>query len=710
MKKFSCSIICVLSLYVFIGIGTPQQVAQDADASPYAEAIRTFEEFVTQQMALDKIPGLSIGFIKDDFIWVKGFGYADLENRVPAKPKSAYRLASITKTITAIAVLQLVEAGKIDLDAEVQTYVPYFPRKKWPVTVRQLLGHLGGISHYRNFNLENRIKVHKNTRESLAIFQDFDLVARPGTRFNYSSYGYNLLGAVVEGASEMPYSEYIKKHIFDPLGMEDSRMDDPAEIIPNRVRGYRLVRGEVKNSEFVDISSRFAAGGTRSTVVDLLKYAKGIMEGKLLREETWKQMFNSMAIQTGFLTGYGMGWRVRPLRAHFQVYHGGSQQETRTFLLLFPTENFAIALASNLERMNRLFYVQRFAEIILDEDIDSQVYFNSKQEKVIYDACSQVFSHGMSQYDWLGHRVPSDEDNLEAAFFYFNQAVDEDNLKRYPVETKKKVDGGIHPVAESAFIKVGTFMASTLENALGRERLKDYSKTGPIAFFNDYIKFSSRTLAKKFRFEKDFVRLISAWHEDWSKVYSDPVRRLYISVDTDFEALRSDLMQVFSRANIYPDLTADLDRVASDFRKLADIKKSREALSLAVELYPGSALPLIGLAATSLYSGDVEEARRLFHKAKEMNPRHPRLSLPAIFNLASELENARRMKAIFSLLEIATEIYPKSFRLYKEIGDIYVRSGEKDLAVDNYKKALALNPKDRETREKLDALEKHRNE
>ncbi len=124
--------------------------AQDVELHPYAEVIRKYKEFLNLYMILDKVPGLSIGFLKDGVVWVEGFGYSDLENMVPAKPESAYRLASITKTITAMAILLLSEKGKIDLDAEVQTYVPYFPKKKWPITVRQLLGHIGGISHYNN--------------------------------------------------------------------------------------------------------------------------------------------------------------------------------------------------------------------------------------------------------------------------------------------------------------------------------------------------------------------------------------------------------------------------------------------------------------------------------------------------------------------------------------------------------------------------------
>ena len=181
-KKHSmirCNVIIFLTLFYFALPLFSQQTGE------FTEKIKIFEAFVKQQMEIDQIPGLSIGFIKDDFMWTRGFGYADLENKVPATAKSGYRLASNTKSMTTVAVLQLAEKGKIDLDAEVQTYVPYFPRKRWPVTVRQLLGHLGGISHYKNYDLEGHIKEHKDTKDALDIFADFELIAEPGTKYHY---------------------------------------------------------------------------------------------------------------------------------------------------------------------------------------------------------------------------------------------------------------------------------------------------------------------------------------------------------------------------------------------------------------------------------------------------------------------------------------------------------------------------------------------
>jgi CubicO group peptidase (beta-lactamase class C family) len=313
MKQLNRKHIWLVLLTVFI-------TALPISAQQYEKQIKAIEDFVVKQMKVDKIPGLSIGFYKNDFIWAKGFGYADLENKTPASARSAYRLASNTKSMTAVAILQLVEQGKVDLDAEVQTYVPYFPRKRWPVTVRQLLGHLGGISHYRNHVVESHIKEHKDTRDALAIFADFDLVAEPGTKYNYSSYGYNLLGAVVEGAARQPYGDYLRENLWEPLGMDDTHMDDPGEILPNRVRGYRLIDGEVKNSEYVDISSRFAAGGTRSTVIDLLKYARGLNTTKVLSRESIDLMHTPMTKKDGRYIIYGMGWRIAPVILKTPVY------------------------------------------------------------------------------------------------------------------------------------------------------------------------------------------------------------------------------------------------------------------------------------------------------------------------------------------------------------------------------------------------------
>src|SRR5688572_9057507 len=190
-----------------------------AAQEPYAAQIRELAQFVESTVRQNSGTAISIAIVKDDFSWSKGFGLADIENGVPATAESSYRMASVSKPWTAAGIMRLVEQGKIDLDAEVQRYVPYFPKKQYPVTIRQLLGHLGGVSHYRDYMVEGRIREPKNTREAIAIFQDFDLVVEPGTKYTYTSYGYNLLGAVIEGASGRSYRDFMRDEVWTPLGM-----------------------------------------------------------------------------------------------------------------------------------------------------------------------------------------------------------------------------------------------------------------------------------------------------------------------------------------------------------------------------------------------------------------------------------------------------------------------------------------------------------
>jgi CubicO group peptidase (beta-lactamase class C family) len=376
MKRLNA--LAVIAL-LFCHLPSAQTSAQSARASSaqtsdrYADRLPAFEEFVRQQMEKNKIPGLTIGFVKDDYVWVKGFGYSDLENKVPATAESAYRLASVQKSMTAAAILQLAERGRINLDAEIQAYVPYFPKKKYPVTVRQLLGHLGGIPHYVKREVEQHIKEHKTTREAIAIFEDYDLVAEPGTKFSYSSYGYDLLGAAIEGASKQPYADYMREHVWQPLGMNDTRMDDPLDLIPNRVRGYQIIGGALKNSEFIDVSSRFAAGGTRGTVGDLLRFMRGLNDGKLLSRESLDLMYTPMKTRDGKFSGfpgtagYAMGWNVVPQKSGLVVVNDGGQQETRTVILNFPAKHFAIAVAQNLEKDDDGAIIFRLYELVLGE-------------------------------------------------------------------------------------------------------------------------------------------------------------------------------------------------------------------------------------------------------------------------------------------------------------------------------------------------------
>ncbi|MDA2937038.1 serine hydrolase [Acidobacteria bacterium AH-259-A15] len=663
-------------------------------APDYSKQIEVFKQFVKEQMASDEIPGLSIGFIKDDFWWAEGFGYSDLENKVPAKAESAYRLASVTKPMTAIGVLKLAEQGKIDLDVEVQTYVPYFPKKKWPVTVRELLGHLAGISHYQDYDKEGHFKDHRNTREAIAVFEDFELVAEPGTRFNYSSYGYNLLGAVIEGASGKSYGDFMRESLWGPLGMVNTRMDDPNAIIPNRVRGYRRgPNGKIINSEFVDISSRFAAGGTRSTVIDLLKFAKGLMEGRVLPKDYVDRMFTSMVTKDGHGTGYGMGWTTTPVNGRFAVSHGGGQPETRTFLVYYPAANFAIAVASNFEGADRSRYVRRLYWLIMKEAYHPPAYTGARATNQIYRAMWESFNYGMSYFDRYDKPVSVDPEEVAKAFAYFNSCVDANVLQSSFEEAQHKITEGRHPSASQPFVLLGSFMSQKLEDHFGDDYVEPLHRRGAISFFEAYTKMyeSDRNFPKTQRFDKPFEKLLRGWQKDWEKTWNEDTQCFALTRSSDFHELEKHLKKVFDKAKIYPDFVNRFSELVGILYLKGDLKKAAQVANMAVSLYPKSDQAHVMAGLVYLGSGDMEKASSLINAARELDVGKA-ASARALNNWAYQFKSLGQLKLGLALLAIARELYPNEANLYDSTGEFYLELGDRQQAIAYYEKALEIDP------------------
>jgi serine beta-lactamase-like protein LACTB len=341
--------------------------AQTSTGLPPA-TIQKVEAAISSEMARQGIPGLSVAVVTGHRLrWSNGYGLADLENFVPATSATIYRLGSISKTITAVAAMQLVEQGKLDLDAPVQKYVPSFPAKPWPITTRQLLGHLGGIRHYRGNEIEST-RHYPRLVDGLAIFQDDPLLDEPGTKFHYTTYGYTLLGCVIESAAGMSYVEYVREKVFKPAGMDQMRPDDVFAIIPHRAQGYHKTRsGELRNSGLADTSYKIPGGGLCSTVEDLAKFAIAVQRGRLVKEETLEQMFSPQKTRDGKSTGYGLGWAIAERSGRKEVVHGGGQQRISTFLYMLPAERCAVALMTNLEDAGLDNLARKIAEIALQQ-------------------------------------------------------------------------------------------------------------------------------------------------------------------------------------------------------------------------------------------------------------------------------------------------------------------------------------------------------
>ncbi len=678
----------LLSLLLF---QTMPVAAAAQPVGPSQLQIAGFEEFVKAQMAADKVPGLSIAYQKDDVVWSKGFGFADLENQLPAKPESMYRLASVTKPMTATAILQLVEKGKIDLDAEIQTYVPYFPKKNFPVTVRQLLGHLGGISHYKDYEKEGHFKDHKTTRESVAVFENFDLIAEPGTRYSYSSYGYNLLGAVIEAASGQPYSEYMRDNVWKPLGMNDTRMDSPVDIIPNRVRGYEIVNGQIKNSEFVDISSRFSAGGTRSTVLDLLKFAKGFNEGKVLSPGSLDLMQNSMTTKKGDLTNYSAGWGTFPVNGRYSLSHSGGQQETSTYLLNFPGRKLVIAVAINQDGADTFPYVSRLFELLTGEAWNVSSYIAGDRNKVpLIVAMQGVFEEGRAHFEKTGKAYTDNPQETAAAFTLFNQTLNEAAFQTGTQQDLFRKLGQARLMRGGPMVKIGSYMAQKLQEKYGAERLNSYSNTGAIGFFNDYIELAGA--APEFRFNDEMAKTVTAWNGSWSKTNTLAMRRLALGSGTNFDELGAQLQKDFANQAVYPNLSGGMISVIRQLVPQGQAEKALKISDLAVKLYPGLDQTNAYAGVLNVLAGGREKGKQLLKTAAAING-GGLASAGGLNGLAYDLSNKGMVDGALALLQVAIELYPAEANLYDTIGEFYLKKGMKDKAIEFYQKALTTNPK-----------------
>ena len=330
--------------------------ASAAGAQPLQQAkIDAIERAVTRYMAAHDVPGMSIAIVVDGKpAWSNGYGFADLENSVPAKASTAYRSASIGKSMTATAAMQLVERRKLDLDADIRRYCPAFPAKPWPITVRQLLSHQSGIRHYGgpHDRQEQSSTVHyANVIDAMAPFKDDPLQFQPGTRYGYSTYGYDVLGCVIEGAAGVPFLDYMRGRVWSVAGMRSTRDDDPAAIIPDRASGYVLVDGVVENATPVDMSNRMPAGGYATTVDDLAHFEAALMDGALVRPESLRQMLTPSTTADGKPVPYGMGWamELEPWHGDTWAFHGGSSPGVSGMVALMPQHRFGVAFLANLE-------------------------------------------------------------------------------------------------------------------------------------------------------------------------------------------------------------------------------------------------------------------------------------------------------------------------------------------------------------------------
>ena len=330
------------------------------------------EKAASSFMAANSVPGISVAVVQDgELVWSAGFGMADLENFVPATPSTLFRLGSISKPITATAILQLSERGKLDLDAEVQKYCPAFPKKEWPITPRELLGHLGGIRHYNPDGMgdipDDSAKHFASMEESLQIFASDPLVAKPGTKFHYSTYGYTVLGCVLEGAASEKYVDYVKEKVFEPAGMAETQADNFFAVVQHRTRWYHKDKSRVvQNAGVLDSSYKIPGGGLISSADDMARFEIAIMTNKLLKPTTRDLMWTPQKAADGSQNGYALGWGTQKKYGLALVEHTGGQQGTSTSIILVPERRAGIVVLANMDNIDSAALSTEILKIVLE--------------------------------------------------------------------------------------------------------------------------------------------------------------------------------------------------------------------------------------------------------------------------------------------------------------------------------------------------------
>jgi CubicO group peptidase (beta-lactamase class C family) len=333
----------------------------------YIEAIQDSRALIFEIMEEAGIPGASVAVgIGGQIVWAEGFGWADVELGVPVTTLTRFRVGSVSKPITAAGLGLLVERGQVDLDAPIQTYLPDFPEKRWPVTTRQLGGHTAGIRHYRGAEMMSARR-YPTVQSGLEIFADDSLLFEPGTEFSYSSYGWNLLSAVMEGASGEDFLTFMRDEVFEPLGLRHTVADHTDSIITFRTSFYgKREDGTIVNAPYVDNSYKWAGGGFLSTPEDMVRFGQQHLGEGFLRAETLAELQTPQTLANGESTGYGIGWSSDEQDDGDRTYaHSGGSVGGATLLLLVPEHDLVVAGVVNISGPAARI-VQRVAQIFED--------------------------------------------------------------------------------------------------------------------------------------------------------------------------------------------------------------------------------------------------------------------------------------------------------------------------------------------------------
>lgn len=305
------------------------------------------DDFVRAQMQRQRVPGLSIGVVKDGkVVKAQGYGFANIEHQTPAKRETVYQSGSVGKQFTAMAVMLLVEDGKLKLDDPVGKHLSETPKAWQDITIRHLLTHTSGVKDITNA-LDLRRDYTEDEMLKKAVIAPLDFPA--GTNWRYSNTGYAVLGFLISKTAGKFYGEFLKERVFVPLEMKTARVISEADIIPNRAAGYQFVNGRLQNQDWVSPTINTTADGALYvTIDDMIRWDAALSAGKLLSKESYRAMWTPVKTKDGTEHGYGFGWSLGERSGHPRVHHGGAWQGFTAYIDRYPDDKLTVIVLTNL--------------------------------------------------------------------------------------------------------------------------------------------------------------------------------------------------------------------------------------------------------------------------------------------------------------------------------------------------------------------------
>ena len=337
--------------------------AERAEADDLAAAV----DGIAAEALRQPVAGLSVAVGRGGtVVLAKGYGFANMELEASARADTAYHLDSITKFITAAAVLKRAEEGRLGLDDDLGRWVAGFSTPAHPIRIRHLLSHTSGLESYSSLpGFAEKERLDLTHEDVMGSIRTAPTHFAPGEGWRYSNTGFYLLGMVIEKVTGQSYGDYMRTRVFEPLGMTDSRYGDVRPIVRNRAAGYEVEGGKLVNGPLMSWRPPFSGGALVSTAPDLLKWADAVMHGRMIKPASVERMWSPSSLTDGTLIDYGLGTRLGRLAGHRMVGHTGSGGGFKGTLLLFPDDDLTVAVLTNTDAGSALGVAARIARAAL---------------------------------------------------------------------------------------------------------------------------------------------------------------------------------------------------------------------------------------------------------------------------------------------------------------------------------------------------------